>query len=58
MNLEHIGKLIQGDRGDDAVEIFAKQAKQSNKTYFYGSLIGYLIAIIVTVIVMLVFDRG
>ena len=58
MNLEEIGKLIQRDRGDDAVDIFAKQAKSSPKTYFYGSLIGYLIAIIVTVIVMLVFDRG
>lgn len=28
------------------------------KTYFYGTLIGYLIAIITTVVVMIIFDHG
>lgn len=58
MNIDEIGNLIQRNRGDDAVVIFHKQSKLAAKTYFYGAILGYLIAIIVTVIVMLIFDKG
>ncbi len=58
LNLDKMSRLIEEDKADDAVEILVKQSKSASKTYFIGALFGYLIAIIVTVIVMLVFDRG
>lgn len=58
MNIEELGRLIQRNHGDDAVEIFVKASKTASKTYFYGSLCGYLVAIVTTVIVMLVFNHG
>ena len=35
-----------------------KHAQEAPRPYFYGSLIGYMVAIITTVIIMLVFEHG
>ncbi len=36
----------------------ADKARNSTKFYFMGQVVGYLIAIIVTVIIMIMFDHG
>lgn len=35
-----------------------KANENASKSYFYSTLIGYLIAIITTVVIMIVFDHG
>jgi minor histocompatibility antigen H13 len=40
------------------VKMMLRADKDAPKTYFWGSIIGYLIAILMTVVVMLVFDHG
>lgn len=35
-----------------------KALKSAHKTYFIGALIGYMVAIVATVIVMIVFEHG
>lgn len=47
--------------GSDKQEVYDQMRRQSvmaPKPYFYGSLIGYVIAIITTVAVMFIFDHG
>ncbi len=43
---------------DDALKLMHGAVGNASRTYYFGSLIGYFLAIIVTVIVMLVFDHG
>ena len=35
-----------------------KHSQEAPRPYFYGSLIGYMVAIITTVVIMLVFEHG
>lgn len=35
-----------------------KKANDANKSYFLTVLVGYLVAIVTTVIVMIIFDHG
>lgn len=34
------------------------QANKANKTYFWACVVGYLIAILTTVVVMIIFEHG
>lgn len=54
------GQIKKMDRGEDAdvMKYLYKQAAECPKSYFMATNVGYLIAIIVTIIVMLVFDHG
>lgn len=49
--------VSQGD-GHKVVITLLEAVEKAPRPYFYGSLIGYLVAIITTVVVMLVFDHG
>lgn len=44
--------------GDDVMKYLYRQAIECPKRYFMATNVGYLIAIIVTIIIMLVFDHG
>ena len=53
-------KLIAEEpmKGFKAMEYLYKQAESCKKSYFTACMIGYFIAIIATIIVMLVFEHG
>jgi len=48
--------LIEKD--DEPMQYLVKQAINCNKSYFIAVNIGYLLAIVCTIVVMLVFDHG
>jgi minor histocompatibility antigen H13 len=48
----------KGEKKNQTVSYLIKLANESSKTYFVSCLIGYLIAIITTVIVMIIFEHG
>jgi len=43
---------------DKAETVLCEKARNASKSYFIAVLIGYLIAIVATVVVMIVFDHG
>lgn len=49
--------MESGD-GGDVVKMMVNADKEAPKTYFWGAIIGYLVAILTTVVVMLIFDHG
>lgn len=58
LKVSHVNAL--SDRGDDdsVLKLLHKSNANSPKSYFIGCVIGYLIAIITTVVVMIVYDHG
>jgi len=62
LNSKYIGaqlkKMEKGEGDADVMKYLHKQAIECSKAYFIATNIGYLIAIICTIIVMLVFDHG
>jgi minor histocompatibility antigen H13 len=65
INNEKLGQMIEGERkGKGSVEDNATikyliaTARAAPKTYFYAVIVGYLVAIITTVVIMLVFNHG
>lgn len=48
------------DKGDpsDALKLFHKAAATASTPYFFGCLIGYLIAIVTTIAIMFIFEHG
>lgn len=61
LNKKHLEALIRKEgEGEDVstMRYLAKQALECSKSYFLAVNIGYLLAIICTVVVMLIFDHG
>lgn len=61
---EHLVELIEQERENKAsesnavIKYLSKKAMEAPKHYFYAVNFGYLLAIIATIVVMLVFDHG
>ena len=53
-----INALMDSNDGGEVVKLMWQHAKSAPRTYFHGALIGYCVAILTTVVVMLIFDRG
>jgi len=61
LNAKYIaGQLKKEEKGEDAdtMKYLCKQAINCSKSYFWATNVGYLLAIIVTIVIMLVFDHG
>jgi len=58
LNTRRVNDMIEEDKGDEVLELMKSQLAKAPKTYYHGCLVGYLIAIIATVVVMLVFEHG
>ena len=62
INLEKLSDMIQkeneGDEKVNTMDYLVNRAKQCQKSYFQAVNVGYLLAMIMTIVVMLVFDHG
>lgn len=58
LNVRAVNNLSEKGEAGEVVQILRKAAQTAPRPYFYGSVIGYIIAIITTVIIMLVFEHG
>lgn len=63
LNLELISSIgnregLKKEKEGTLEKILHAKAMNANKRYFYGCLVGYMFAIVMTVIVMLLFDHG
>ena len=56
LNLKHLDKLIEKD--DKPMKYLVDTAINCKKSYFMAVNVGYLLAMICTIVVMLVFDHG
>lgn len=56
--MDLVDKLMKKGDGHEVVQMMFKANENASKSYFYSTLIGYLIAIITTVVIMIVFDHG
>jgi len=51
-------ELVKNGHSEEIVKIMQKQAATAPRPYFQGAIVGYLIAIVTTVVVMFIFDHG
>ena len=58
LNVKAVNTLADQGQADEVVTKLRKAAVRAPRPYFYGCVIGYIIAIIMTVVVMIVFDHG
>ena len=58
MNVRRVDNLADNGETDKVLTLLRKASVKASTPYFYGCVIGYIIAIIVTVVIMLVFDHG
>ncbi len=58
LNSREVNRLMEAKEGDKVVKMMVKASEHAPKTYFYGSMVGYLIAILATVVIMVFFDHG
>lgn len=58
ISVRHMTTFKDEGKAEEVFDLMKKAVYQSNKTYFYGSIIGYMLAIVATVVVMIVFDHG
>ena len=58
LDTNKIRELVNGGKADDVIKLMQKQQDVASRPYFYGSIIGYLIAIITTVVIMFMFEHG
>lgn len=58
MDPTKITELVKKGQSDEVIKMLQKQAVVASTPYFYGAIIGYLIAIVSTVVVMFMFDHG
>lgn len=50
--------MLEEKKAKDVYEILCKAVKNAPKTYFINCLIGYLIAILITIAIMFIFNHG
>ena len=58
LNVRAVNKLADSGKADEVLDHLKKAVTRAPRPYFYGSIVGYIIAIITTVVIMLVFDHG
>ena len=58
LNKIKLTEFVNKGLGDEVVQLLQHHAASAPRPYFYGSLIGYMVAIVTTVIIMLVFEHG
>ena len=58
LNVKAVNGLSEKGEADKVVTMLRKATANAPRPYFYGCVIGYVIAIIITVVVMLVFEHG
>ena len=58
IDVNKLKDLVKKGQSEEVVKIMQKQAATVPTPYFFGALIGYLVAIVTTVVVMLIFDHG
>ena len=58
MNARAVNKLAESGKADEVLALLKKQAYAAPRPYFNGCVIGYIIAIITTVVIMMVFEHG
>lgn len=51
-------EMMDRGKADEVLDMIRKHSVSAPKTYFIGTIIGYFLAIIATVVVMLIFDHG
>ena len=50
--------LVQAKKGAEAYDLLKEAVINAPKTYFRNCLIGYLVAISITIAIMFIFDHG
>ena len=58
MNKRRVDDLADEGKTDEVLDKLRKQSVTASTPYFYGCVIGYILAIVTTVVIMLVFDHG
>ena len=58
LNPRKINDLVDKGQADEVLQMIRKNAQTVSTPYFYGCIVGYFLAIIATVIVMLIFEHG
>jgi len=58
LNVKAVNRLAESGDPAEVVRMLRKAAANAPRPYFHGCVIGYMIAIIVTVVVMFVFEHG
>ena len=58
LNMKRINEMMEKGNADEVLTQLRKNAANPKPHYFYACLVGYLLAIITTVIIMLVFEHG
>ena len=58
MNVRRVDNLADNGETDKVLTLLRKASVTASTPYFYGCVIGYILAIITTVVIMLVFDHG
>jgi minor histocompatibility antigen H13 len=53
-----IQNLVQAKKGAEAYDLLKEAVINAPKTYFRNCLIGYLVAISITIAIMFIFDHG
>lgn len=58
LNVRAVNKLSEAGKADEVLQLLRKAVQTAPRPYFNGCIIGYVIAIVTTVVVMLVFEHG
>ena len=58
LNASKVNSLIDKDKGEEVLGMIRKLQDTASTHYFYGCLVGYLLAIAATIVVMQIFDHG
>lgn len=58
MNKRRVDDLADEGKTDDVLKKLRNASVTASTPYFYGCVIGYILAIVTTVVIMLVFDHG
>ena len=58
LDASKVNRLCESGEEQDVLKMIGKAAATASTPYFYGSCIGYLLAIMTTVIIMKIFDHG
>ena len=58
LNVKAVNRLSDEGNADEVVQMLRKARVKAPRPYFYGCVIGYIIAIITTVVIMIVFEHG
>ena len=58
LNVKAVNKLAESGDPSEVVTMLRKAAATAPRPYFNGCVIGYIIAIIITIVIMFVFEHG